>query len=211
MTGSAVLVRSRAARVAAFLIAVVAALVWSGNVAHAQQAEEDQYGGAVAPSGPLAGASVQVANDADPVGVVGSGDVLVIAGDFNVADGASITLQDSDATQGTLIDGQNANITEGSVIIEVTDFPIINAPGENGVLNTEGLTVVASTGISLEEGAAAGGEATAGDGAETGDGVAASILPDTGGIATVALLAGGFLAAGGGLLVLRRQVGNRGQ
>lgn len=238
MVGNAVFGRSRAARAVAFLIAVAVALVW-GGMAHAQESSDDQYGGAVAPSGPLVGFLVQVLNDALPAGVVGPGDVLIIPGDFNVADGASITLQDSDGTQGTLIDGQNANITEGSVRIEVTGSPVINAAGENGELNTDGLFVVATTGISLagggavagdgaaaeggavaSDGAAAGngaaaeGEAAAGDGAaaegEAGsDGVAASILPDTGGTATVALLAGGLLAAGGGLVLLRRQAANR--
>lgn len=166
------------------------------------QAADDQYGEPVAPSGPAAGEPVTVLNDTD--GVVGPGDVLVIEGEYDVADGASVTLQDSDATQGTLIDDVNAVITEGSIIITVTDWPIINTPGANGVLDTDGLFVVATTGISAEEQEedASGAPADDGAGEDRPTGAAAGLLPDTGGAAFVFGLAA-LALAGVGLIPLR--------
>lgn len=164
------------------LALAVAIMLSVASIAGAQSAD-DQYGTPVAPAGPLAGEPVTVLNDTD--GVVGPGDVLVIEGDYVIADGASVTLQDSDGTQGTLIDDQNAVITEGSVVITVTDFPIINVPGANGVLNTDGLFVVATTGIALaddETGAAPGmgtGE-TPGTGTGTAPGTGTGATPGTG-------------------------------
>lgn len=151
----------------AFMAAAILALTWS-PVALAQQ--DDQYGGTIAPSGPAAGEPATVEGDDD--GVVGPGDVIIIPGDFVVSEGASVTLEDSDGTQGTLIDGQNANITEGSIVIEVTGEPV-GVAGGNGVLNTDGLFVVATTGIyAADDGAGAGG-AGAGDGVGAGAGEAA--------------------------------------
>lgn len=168
--------------VLAFVAATMLALAWA-PAAIAQQ--DDQYDGTVAPSGPAAGETATVLGDDD--GVVGPGDTIVIEGDFVVTEGASVTLEDSDGTQGTLIDGQNAEITEGSIIIQVTGFPV-GVVGGNGVLNTDGLFVVATTGIfaaddagagdggAADDGAGAGAGASAGDaaaGASAGDGAAA--------------------------------------
>lgn len=138
-----------------------------------------------------------------------------------VADGASVTLQDSDGTQGTLIDDVNAVITEGSIVITVTDDPI-NVSGGNGVLNTEGLFVVATTGITAADdaGSGAAGDDAAGGGAADADDASsgavaadteesqpaagvAGVLPDTGGfmlfgvISAFALMGIGALMLGG--------------
>lgn len=165
------------------------ALVWAG-AAHAQSAG-DQYGIPVSPSGPAAGLPVTVQGDTN--GIVGPGDVLIIEGDYVIADGASVTLQDSDGTQGTLIDGQNATIVEGSIIITVTDNPIINVPGANGVLNTDGLFVVATTGISAaDEGASTGDNGAANNGAANNGGDDGAVADASGnGNGTAAAAAGG--------------------
>lgn len=163
-------------------LAVLASLCWASG-AYAQSAD-DQYAQPVSPAGPGAEQPATVENDEGDDGVVGPGDVIVIPGEYVVADGASVTLQDADGTQGTFVDGVNAVITEGSIIIEVTDDPIINVPGANGVLNFEGLFVVATTGITavgatdatgVAEGTDDGASAVAGDSAgdtATGDAAA---------------------------------------
>lgn len=147
------------------LLAVALTVVWAGT-AQAQSAG-DQYDTPVSPSGPAAGETATVQSDD---GVVGPGDVIIIPGDFVIAEGASVTLQDSDGTQGTLIDGQNAEIVEGSIVITVTDSPIINVAGANGVLNTDGLFVVATTGISAAGDDGDGVDGVADGGAADGDG-----------------------------------------
>lgn len=159
--------------VLAFMAATIMALAWAPTVM-AQQV--DQYGGTTAPAGPAAGAQCTVSGDAD--GVVNSGDTVTCGGEFDIAAGASVTLEDSDGTQGTFVDGENANITEGSIIIEVTGEPF-GVVGGNGVLNTDGLFVVATMGIfAADDEVAAGDDAAADDsgtqaGASTGDGASA--------------------------------------
>ena len=183
---------------AGFRLFVLAAAVFAATLLAASAAEaqfEDQYGAPVAPAGPLAGLQVIVQNDTD--GVVNAGDVLVIPGEYTVTEGASVTLQDADATQGTLIDGQNAEIEEGSVVITVTADPVINAPGANGVLNTEGLFVVASTGIFPKAGGAAAAQTEAGAAAAAA--APSATLPETGGALLFGVLGGLALVATGGL------------
>lgn len=199
----------------ALAIALVAAMSWSA-VAQAQSAG-DQYDEPVAPSGPAAEAQCSVFGDTD--GLVNSGDTVICAGEYVIADGASVTLEDSDGTQGTFVDGQNAEITEGSIITDVAGDPL-NVVGGNGVLNTEGLFVVATTGISAAGGAADDGAtqdngavagagdatASAGGGAEEQPTSAAvGVLPDTGGPILLGLL-GGAAILGGGLLAVRRHL-----
>lgn len=198
--------------VLAFTASAMLALAWA-PAAVAQQ--DDQYDGTVAPSGPAAGETATVQGDED--GVVGPGDTIIIPGDFVVSEGASVTLQDSDGTQGTLIDGQNAEITEGSIIIQVTDFPV-GVVGGDGVLDTDGLFVVATTGIfaaggvddadrtgadtgaTAIAGAGAGAEASAGDAtAGAGAGEDVSTQAGTGDGEGVSAQAGdGAAAAGAG-------------
>jgi len=99
-----------------------------------------------------------------------------------------------------MIDGGNAEITEGSIIIAVTGEPA-NVNGGNGVLNTKGLFVVATTGISASSGA--GSEGSSGVA-----GVVASVLPETGG--SLLLLSLGVLAiSGAGLVLIGRRASGR--
>lgn len=205
-------------------LAVALTFMWAGAV-HAQSAD-DQYGQPVAPSGPAAGAQCVVPDDTD--GVVGPGDTVICEGDYTVSDGSSVVLQDSDNTQGTFVDGENSEITTGSLIIEVLGDPL-NVAGGNDVLNTEGLFVVATTGISAaDDGGTAddGAVAEAGDGeavAVAGDGEAvavagdsdsepasalAGVLPDTGGPVLLGIL-GVTLLLGGGLLAIHRRRSSR--
>jgi hypothetical protein len=129
----------------AIAYALVLVLVWA-TATYAQSAA-DQYGTPTPPSGPAAGAPATILKDTD--GVINAGDALLIPGNFTVADGASIVLGDSDDTQGTLIDGVNAEITAGEegLEVDVSGDPI-NVAGGSGTLETTGLTVVATTGIS---------------------------------------------------------------
>lgn len=210
----------------ALSIALVAALSWSA-VAQAQSAD-DQYDEPVAPSGPAAEAECSVSGDTD--GVVNAGDTVVCVGEYVIVEGASVTLEDSDGTQGTFIDGQNAEITEGSLIIDVAGDPL-NVVGGNEVLNTEGLFVVATTGISAAENVVADDGAVAGNNgavaeagnngavAEAEDATASAgggseeqptsavvgVLPDTGGPVLLGVL-GGAAVLGGGLLAIRRRL-----
>ncbi len=183
-------------RIVGFALAMVLALVW-GTAAHAQSAD-DQYGTPTSPSGPLSGESVSVLNDTD--GVANAGDVLLIEGDFTIAEGSSVTLQDADGTQGTLIDGVNAQIVEGSVRMTLTGDPV-NVSGGDGVLGTDGLTAVASTGIS----ASSGGGGSSGVG-----GVVAGVLPSTGG-SLLLLSLGGLAISGAGLVLIGRRPSTRRQ
>ena len=90
--------------------------------------------------------------------VVDAGDVLLIAGNFELAASGtvSVTLEDEDGTQGTFEDGVNAEITQqedGSLLITVTGdpIPVDGAGGEDDVLDTAGLTGVSSEGISCAD------------------------------------------------------------
>lgn len=162
----------------ALSIAFVAALSWSA-VAQAQSAD-DQYDEPVAPSGPAAEAECSVSGDTD--GVVNAGDTVVCAGEYVIVEGASVTLEDSDGTQGTFIDGQNAEITEGSLIIDVAGDPL-NVVGGNEVLNTEGLFVVATTGISAAENVVADDGAAEDNGAVAGNNGAVAEAGNNGAVA----------------------------
>jgi hypothetical protein len=90
--------------------------------------------------------------------VVDAGDVLSIAGNFELmASGTvSVTVEDEDGTQGTFEDGVNAEITQqedGSLLITVTGdpIPVDGAGGEDDVLDAAGLTGVSSEGISCAD------------------------------------------------------------
>lgn len=174
--------------VLALMAATIMALAWAPTVM-AQQ--DDQYGGTTAPSGPAAGAQCTVSGDAD--GVVNSGDTVVCEGEYSIAEGSSVTLEDSDGTQGTFVDGENANITEGSIIIDVTGEPA-GVVGGNGVLNTDGLFVVATTGIFADDDEAVAdddGAAVDDDGAAADDGGTEAVASTGDGTSAQASTGGG--------------------
>lgn len=179
----------------ALILTVACALVWA-TVAHAQIIQDDQYDTPAAPSGPAASAQCTASGDTD--GVVNAGDEITCAGDFSVSDGSSAVLQDSDETQGTFIDGNNSEITEGSLAIAVTGEPA-NVNGGNGVLKTDGLFVVATTGVS--GGSSSGGSSSGGTGVLS---AVTGVLPDTGGPALITAI-GVLGISGTGLLLLRRR------
>ena len=108
---------------------------------------------------PVEGAAIE-ADEAlgTTLDVVDAGDVLLIAGNFELAASGtvSVTLEDEDGTQGTFEDGVNAEITQqedGSLLITVTGdpIPVDGAGGEDDVLDTAGLTGVSSEGISCAD------------------------------------------------------------
>lgn len=181
-----------ASRIFAFFLAVGFALIWA-TTAHAQ-IQDDQYGAPTPPSGPAAGAQCTVPNDTN--GVVDPGDTIICEGNFSVSQGASVILEDVDGTQGTHVDGQNSQITEGSLIISVTGEPA-NVNGGNDVLNTEGLFVVATTGVSADGGPSGVVDAAVG------------VLPDTGGPLLLLAALGALAISGGGLGLLRLRAGRR--
>src|SRR5918992_6263755 len=108
---------------------------------------------------PVEGAAIE-ADEAlgTTLDVVDAGDVLLIAGNFELAASGtvSVTLEDEDGTQGTFEDGVNAEITQqedGSLLITVTGdpIPVDGAGGEDDVLDTAGLTGVSSEGITCAD------------------------------------------------------------
>ena len=190
-------------------LATAFALVWA-TVAQAQSFEV-QYGNPEAPAGGLAGTSCMYVQSEDDL--LNAGDVVEYRGDYSISSGASVVIDDSDGTQGTFIDGSNADISEGSggdgIKIVVTGDPI-NVSGGDGVLSDKVCnSIVASTGIFGDapgggaEGLLAGlfGDAP-GEGSSGTLGL--SVLPDTGGVA-VLLYLGMLSVAGGGLIVLRHR------
>ncbi len=199
---------------AGIALAVAFALVWA-TVAQAQSFEV-QYGDPEAPAGGLAGTSCMYVQSED--GQLNAGDIVEYRGDYSISSGASVVIDDSDDTQGTFIDGRNAEISEGSgadgIKIAVTGDPI-NVSGGDGVLTNKVCnSIVASTGI---VGDAPGGGAEGllaglfGDPPGQGSGSAGSsgslglsVLPDTGGVA-VLLYLGMLSVAGGGLVLLRHR------
>lgn len=192
-----------ASLIVGFVMAALATVLLS-SAAIAQQSADDQYAAPTPPSGPAAEAQCTVSNDTD--GVVNVGDVITCAGDFDVSEGASVVLQDTDGTQGTFVDGDNAEITEGSLVISVTADPI-NVAGGNGVLNTEGLFVIATTGIAAAPTAtAADASADADSGSSSGSVASAvtGVLPDTGGFAILGVISAVMLT-GAGLVGLRNR------
>lgn len=178
------------------LALALAATLFFATLANAQSPEqksaEFQYEELEAPSGPLAGIPCLGPEDAD--GVVGPGDVITLAGSFAVSPGASIVLQDTDGTQGTLIDGVNAEIAAvDGIEVSVTGEPV-NVVGGDKVLSDVCDSAVASTGIAADE---------ADDG-----GAVVSVLPETGGSMTL-IYAAILLFAGVGLALLRRSASRR--
>ena len=178
----------------AFALAfALCASVVAAQSANAQSAEV-QYAASEPPEGGAAGTSCgRVVSEDD---LLNAGDTVTYPGNFSVASGSSVVLDDADGSIGTLIDGQNAEISgdpRGDIRIVVSGDPI-NVSGANGVLNdTVCESIVASTGISSGQEADPGG---------------ASVLPFTGGIPLAYL---GVLALGAGLVLLRRRYrGSRG-
>src|SRR5918992_294401 len=105
---------------------------------------------------PVEGAAIEADESlGTTLDVVDAGDVLLIAGNFELAASGtvSVTVEDEDGTQGTFEDGANAEITQqedGSLLITVTGDPIGVAGGDS-VLNTTGLTGVSSEGITCAD------------------------------------------------------------
>ena len=200
---------------AGIALAAAFALVWA-TVAQAQSFEV-QYGEPEAPAGGLAGTSCMYVQSED--GLLNAGDVVEYRGNYSISSGASAVIDDSDGTQGTFIDGRNAEISEGSggdgIRIAVTGDPI-NVSGGDGVLSEKICnSIVASTGIFGDasgggaEGLLAGlfgdppGEGSSGSEGSSGT-LGLSVLPETGGVA-VLLYLGMLFVAGGGLIVLRHR------
>jgi hypothetical protein len=108
---------------------------------------------------PVEGAAIEADESlGTTLDVVDAGDVLSIAGDFELAASGtvSVTVEDEDGTQGTFEDGVNAEITQeedGSLLITVSGdpIPVDGAGGEDDVLDTTGLTGVSSEGITCTE------------------------------------------------------------
>ena len=110
---------------------------------------------------PVEGAAIEVRESTEATNVpevVDAGDVLSIAGNFELAasGSVSVTVEDEDGTQGTFEDGVNAEITQqedGSLLITVTGdpIPVDGAGGEDDVLDTAGLTGASSEGISCAD------------------------------------------------------------
>lgn len=199
---------------AGLALAVVLALTWA--TAAQAQSFRAQYGEAVAPSGPAAGAMCSgIQSDDD---LLNAGDTVSFEGNFSAAPGSSLILEDGDGTQGTLIDGENAEISttdNGNIEISVTGAPL-NAVGGDGVLSSDVCdSVVTTTGISALQGADSGSGASgdgaaeaSGDAAASGSSAALGVLPDTGGPVALALL-GGLAVAGAGLAVHRLRTRGR--
>jgi hypothetical protein len=147
--------------------------------AQVQQAQQ-QVGPAAAPSpprGPLAGAKVLVSGS-DAGDTIENGDTLRINGDYQVEEGASITIEDADGTQGTFVDGRNADITEteDGIRIEVTGKPIGVAEtgtNTNKTLSEKGrVEAVASDGVRVSGSGSGGNNGGGGtDGNTTDSGV----------------------------------------
>lgn len=193
-----------------FAVAIVLALTWT--VTAQAQSFKAQYGDRVAPSGPAAGAECTSLQSDD--GLLNAGDTVSFEGSFTVAPGASLVLEDSDKTQGTLIDGENAEISagdNGNIELLVTGAPL-NPVGGDGVLssdvcNSVGTTtgIAAAQGVGFSGGAA---EGAASGGTASDSSALISVLPDTGGTLLLALL-GGLAFMGAGLAVHRLRVRGR--
>ena len=179
-------------------IALAAAFALVGATVAQAQSFEVQYGEPEAPAGGLAGTSCTDVQSEDSL--LNAGDVVEYRGDYSISSGASVVINDSDGTQGTFIDGRNAEISESSGVsglrIAVTGDPI-NVSGSDGVLSDRVCnSIVASTGISGD----APDQGSAGSSGVLG----LSALPDTGGVA-VLLYLGMLLVAGAGLVHLRHR------
>lgn len=179
---------SRVYWAAGLALATAFALIWT-TAAHAQQSAGDQYAVLTAASGPAAGLSCSMIQ-ANGDGLLDEGDTVMFPGDFSVASGASVVIDDADGTQGTLIDGDNAQISEGdgSIEIALTGDPI-NVAGGDGVLSEKVCnSIVATTGVSAAQ--------------SDDEGAVALVLPNTGGAMLVLYF--GAIAVAGLLLFGRR-------
>lgn len=181
-------------------LAVVLALTWA-TVAQAQSSKDAQYGEPVAPSGPAAGAMcMSVQSDDD---LLNAGDTASFEGDFSIAPGASLILEDADGTQGTLIDGENAEISSGdngNIEVAVTGDPL-NVVGGDGVLGADVCNpVVTTTGITDAQGVGSSAGDAESAGTASGSSAVIGVLPDTGGPLFAALLVG-LAVVGAGLAI----------
>jgi hypothetical protein len=173
-------------------IALTVCLVLTAASMALAQSANDQYGGRQLPSGPAAGLSCIALESSD--GLLNAGDSVTFGGNFSVAPGASVVIEDADGTQGLLVDGVNANISEGAggITIVVTGEPM-NVVGGDGVMSDVVCdSIVTTTGIFLSAGEAPEDE-----------GAILSVLPDTSGPLLIGLL-GGLAAVGTGLAIFRR-------
>lgn len=162
------------------MVAIV--LAWSG-VAHAQAPGDDsgdfQYDEPTPPFGPASGTPVSVLED----------DVLTFEGPFTVAAGASVTLEDTDGTRLTLVDGRNADIAGSGGRVTVAGGTG-HASGGDGALELDETSVAATTGVS--------------PGSPGARHPSVDVLPETGGGPLLTVVLGASFLAGAGLLVLRR-------
>lgn len=205
----------------AISIVLAAALVLSAS-AQAQQYLEPQPS-----SGAGAGTTCSVVESDD--GSLNEGDFVEYPGDFAVAPGAVVVLDDADGTQGTLRDGVNAEIAgdgEGNIEISVTGDPE-SVSGGDGALSDEvcgsivsTLGVAVGTGGGASEGATSDGSASNEGSSDEGSSGASesvspasgspitSVLPDTGG-AVLTLALGALALAGAALTIFRRRAGSQ--
>jgi hypothetical protein len=139
------------------------------------EVQQQQVGPAAAPApygGPLAHKPVRVTKGKGN-GIVNKNDVLKITGDYEVKEGASITIEDADGTQATFTDDVNAKITDednGDIRIEVTKEPVTvpsdgsSADPEGDTLNINNLRAVTSTDVQRAGTNDGGGDGGGGDG-----------------------------------------------
>ncbi len=162
-----------------------AATLGDGGGTQVQQAQQQQVGvqtikgEPASPSGPLAGANVDV-RGGDDGNEIDRGDELRIKGDYEVRSGASITIEDDDGTQGTFVDGRNANIveTDYGIRIDVTGAPI-GVNGRDETLGESGdVEAVTSTDVQ-RDGGGSGNGGDADGGGDGGDGAAQQTPPPT--------------------------------
>jgi hypothetical protein len=183
-------------------LAVVLALTWATVAqAQSQSSKDAQYGEPVAPSGPAAGAMCMSVQSDD--NLLNAGDTASFEGNFSVAPGASLILEDADGTQGTLIDGENAEISsgdDGNIEVAMTGDPL-NVVGGDGVLGADVCnSVVTTTGIAAAQGTGYSGGGAESAGTASGSSAVIGVLPDTGGPLFAALLVG-FAVVGAGLAI----------
>ena len=216
--------------VVGLVLVVVAAVLSTATMAQAQvkkkENDDDQYGSPSGPKGPIKGVECKAAGNNN--GVFDAGDTITYPGEFTVAPGASVVIDDEDGTVGTFVDGKNAKISSGKngITVTLTGSPT-NVSGGNGVLNdTVCKSIVASTGIvagpALVASSSSSGDSGPSDGGSGGsdsgsggssndssgnEGPLARILPETGG--PMLVLLGALAAIGTGLTLLRHRSATR--
>lgn len=174
-------------------IALTALLLLAATSTAFAQSAKNQYGERQTPSGPVAGLSCVTLESEDDL--LNAGDFVSFGSGFSVAPGASIIIEDADGTQGLLVDGDNADISEGdggSIDVVVTGAPTAIVGGDGAMSSAVCNSVVTTTGISLDE-----GEATEDEGTILG------VLPDTGGPSLIGML-GALAVLGTGFAIFRR-------